>query len=254
MPRLQIETLHDDEDLLVVNKPAGVLTVPGRQGGKSIGEVLTRVTGKEQELRYVHRLDRHTSGVLVLARNVDAQRKLSEQFEQRTVEKQYVALVQGEPLDDSGMVHAAIAPDARVTGKMRVSTSTSKSKSAQTRWRVIERFRFASLVRCWPLTGRQHQIRVHMQLLQHPLLVDPLYGGAEAFYLSSVKSNYKQSWNRPERPLIDRLTLHAERITIQHPRTGRNLQIDAALPKDFRATLNQFRKLTDKASEKSQDD
>jgi RluA family pseudouridine synthase len=241
MARTQIDILFDDDDLLVINKPAGVLTVPGRDGGRSVREAIAAIEGQEQDLRIVHRLDRHTSGVLVLTRTVEAQRSLSQQFESRTVEKQYLAIVQGNPPDDSGMIHAALGPDPRVTGKMRVSES--KGKPAQTRWRVQERFGFATLMRCWPLTGRQHQIRVHLQLINHPLLVDPLYGGAEAFFLSSVKPDYKPSHNRPERPLLDRLSLHAERITFKHPRTGQNLQIDAALPKDFRATLNQFRKL-----------
>lgn len=238
MARRHLDILYDDADLLVIDKPAGMLTVPGRDGGRSVREA---IVGGEQALRIVHRLDRHTSGVLVLARTVEAQRSLTQQFESRAVEKEYLALVQGDPADESGMVHAALAPDPRITGRMRVATS--KGKPAETRWWVEERFGFATLVRCRPLTGRQHQIRVHMQLIRHPLLVDPLYGGAEAFYLSSVKRDYKPSHNRPERPLLGRLSLHAERICFRHPRTEQPLRIEASLPKDFRATLNQFRKL-----------
>ncbi len=121
--------------------------------------------------------------------------------------------------------------------------SDKESKPAQTRWRLIERLGPASLVRCWPLTGRQHQIRVHLQLMGLPLLVDPLYGGAEAFYLSSVKADYHASRRHEERPLIARLTLHAESITFAHPRTSQQVKIDAPLPRDFRALLTQLRKL-----------
>lgn len=237
----KIEVLWEDDDLLVVNKPAGVLTVPGRQGGASLREAIAALTGVERDLRLVHRLDRETSGVLVMVKTVEAQRDLTRQFEKRTVEKQYLALVRGEPDDDSGLIHAALAPHPRITGKMVVKES--KGKSAQTRWRVVERFGSASLIRCWPLTGRQHQIRVHLHLIGLPLLVDPLYAGTEAFLLSSLKPGYRPSSRHEERPLIERLTLHAEVIAFAHPTTAAPMRIEAPLPKDFRATLNQFRRL-----------
>lgn len=235
----EIEVLLEDDDLLVVNKPAGVLTVPGRQGGESIREVLARQTGKAQSFRIVHRLDRETSGVLVLARHVDAQRGLSEQWLEREVAKQYLAIVRGSPLDDSGHIHAAIGEHPRTAGKMVIS---DQGKSAETRWRVVERLGLASLLRCWLLTGRQHQIRVHMQLIGLPLLVDPLYTGKDAFYLSEAKADYHASRRHEERPLIARLTLHAEAITFRHPRDGREMHIEAPLPKDLRAVLTQLRK------------
>jgi 23S rRNA pseudouridine1911/1915/1917 synthase len=237
----QIDILFEDDWLLIVNKPAGVLTIPGRQGGESIREVLQRQTGKEQTFRLVHRLDRGTSGALVLAKTVEAQRGVSDQFFHHKVEKQYLAIVRGSPEDESGLIHAAIGPHPRVVGKMRVSEK--EGKPAQTRWRVLERFGLAALVRCFPLTGRQHQIRVHMALLGFPLLVDPLYGGGEGLYLSQIKGNYRASAGHDERPLIGRLTLHAESIQFAHPSTGRTVRIEAPQPKDFRAALTQLRKL-----------
>jgi RluA family pseudouridine synthase len=236
----EIEILLEDDDLLVIHKPAGVLSVPGRDGGESIREVLARQRGAPQDFRLVHRLDRDTSGVMVLAKHVDAQRSLSDQFLARSVTKQYLAIVRGSPEDDSGLIHAAIAQDERRPGRMRITDKDGKP--AQTRWRVVERLGIATLVRCWPLTGRQHQIRVHLRLMGMPLLVDPLYGESDAFYLSHVKPDYSASRRHGERPLIARLTLHAEAISFSHPRTNQPMQIEAPPPKDFRAVLTQLRK------------
>ncbi len=237
-----IEILFEDDALLVVNKPAGVLTVPGRQGEESIREVLARQTRREQDFRIVHRLDQGTSGVLVFAKTVEAQRSLSEQFLERQVEKQYLAIVRGAPEVDSGHILAPIGEDPRTPGKMRIDAK--EGKEAETHWRVVERFGAAALVRCFPRTGRQHQIRVHLTYIGFPLLVDALYAGRCEFRLSEFKPGYHPSARHEERPLIARLSLHAESITFAHPSTGSPLKLDAAYPKDFRATLTQLRKLT----------
>jgi 23S rRNA-/tRNA-specific pseudouridylate synthase len=109
---------------------------------------------------------------------------------------------------------------------------------------VVERLGPFALLRCHPLTGRQHQIRVHLQLMSMPLLVDPLYAETNGFYLSSVKPDYHPSARREERPLIGRLSLHAESLKFTHPVHGARMHVEAPLPKDFRATLTQLRKLT----------
>lgn len=237
----RIEILHEDDALLVINKPAGVLSVPGRHGGQSVREVLERQTGRPQEFRLVHRLDRDTSGVMVLAQTVEAQRALSEQWFERDVEKQYLAIVRGQPQDDSGHIAAPIGEDPKRVGRMRIDQKDGKP--SETRWRVVERLGVASLVRCWPLTGRQHQIRVHMKLIGYPLLVDPLYTETEGFFLSSVKMGYKASGLEGERPLIGRLTLHAEAVVFRHPTTRQPVRFESPEPKDFRAVLTQLRKL-----------
>jgi len=236
-----IDVLFADDDLVAVNKPAGLLTVPGRRGGVSLREVIGEAAGVTGSLLLVHRLDRQTSGVLVLARTKDAHRALQQQFQQRQVRKEYLAVVRGEPATDRGTVDVLMAPHGRVTGKMTVKLK--KGKHSQTDWEVVERFGEAALVRCVPLTGRQHQIRVHLAHIGLPLLVDPLYGKAETFYLSSLKPGYRPSGRHEERPLIDRLTLHAHVLAFTHPRDGRPIRIEAPLPKDFRATLEQLRKL-----------
>lgn len=236
----KLEILLDDDDLLVVNKPAGVLTIPDRQGEPGLQEAIAAKLKYKGELRLVHRLDRQTSGVLVLAKTLHAQRVLSKQFKERLVKKHYLALVHGRPGEDSGLIDAPVAPHPKIANKMIVPVK--KGRPSQTQWQVVERFRWLTLVRCLPRTGRQHQIRVHLAHVGMPLLVDELYGEADAFYLSTIKSGYRRSAGREERPMIARLTLHAEAITFQHPSNDATTRIEAPLPKDFRATLNQLRK------------
>ncbi len=236
------EILYQDDHLLAVNKPAGVLSVPGRHGGISLREILAKNEGIEQKLFLVHRLDRETSGVLLLAKSTDAQRNLSQQFENRRIQKEYLAFVQGQPEEDSGMIAAPLGPHPKISGKMTVNQK--KGKPSQTRWKVLERLGGISLLRCSPLTGRQHQIRVHLQLIGYPLLVDSLYSGCDAFYLSQVKPDYRSNRTGREKPLLSRLSLHAEAINFEHPHDCSPMRIEAPLPKDFRATLNQLKKLS----------
>jgi len=237
----RLEILYEDDHLLAVNKPAGVLTIPGRHGGEvALREVIAAHLRIDTPLRLVHRLDRQTSGVLILAKNLAAQRDLSRQFRQREVEKSYLALVRGVPEQSGGLIDAPLAPHPRRPGVMIVAPS--RGRPSQTEWEVVERFRHFALLRCRPLTGRQHQIRVHLKYVGLPLAVDERYGESQALYLSSFKRDYRPSRRGPERPLIDRVTLHAERIVLVHPVHGRHLSLTAPWPKDFKAALNQLRK------------
>ncbi len=229
-----------DEHLLVVDKPAGVVSVAAR-GELSVRDLLVS-TGKltaEEPLRIVHRLDRDASGVIVYARTVEAQRLLTEQFAGRQVEKVYLALVQGYVAAD-GEIDLPLLPDKSGT---HTHVSPRRGKPSLTQYRIVERVAGNTLLECRPLTGRLHQVRAHLAAIGHPLTVDPLYGGGSAVLLSFYKPDYRASTRHDERPLISRLTLHALRISFDHPAGCGRATFEAPLPKDFRATLNQLRRL-----------
>lgn len=243
----KLEILRDDPHWIAVNKPAGLATIPGRAESTSLIEELSRQlslpwTGSaDPRLRIVHRLDKETTGVLLLAKDLPTQRHLSHQFQNNLIRKEYLALVHGRPAESEGIVDAPIAPDDRGSGRMAIHRH---GRPARTDWKLEETFRAYSLIRCFPKTGKTHQIRLHMRLLGCPLAIDPLYaplppGKPPGLFLSAVKRHYRPAAHAPEKPLIDRLTLHAERLTF-HDAQGLEITVLAQLPKDFRAALNQL--------------
>ena len=235
------EILHLDAEVVVVDKPPHVLSAPGRGAEATMAELLRRrpELADNSALRIVHRLDRDASGVLIYARTLGAQRHLVSQFAGRRVEKMYYALVSGY-VEHDGEVDLRLVFDPR---RNRVEAGTRRGRPALTRYRVAQRVAGNTLLECRPLTGRTHQIRAHLAAIGHPLSVDPLYGGGQALLLSRYKAGYHPSGRRPERPLIERLTLHALRIAFEHPTTETTLTLEAPVPKDFRATLTQLGRL-----------
>ncbi|MBU3741352.1 MAG: RNA pseudouridine synthase, partial [Candidatus Kapabacteria bacterium] len=179
MKRERLEELYCDDAIVVVNKPSGLLSIPDRFD-KELPNVRGLLQQKYGEIFVVHRLDRETSGVLIMARTADAHRHLSEQFEHHTVTKLYHAVVSGIVDRDEIPISIAIAPDQRRKGLMKPS---ARGKEARTNLRVLERFRVATLIECELVTGRQHQIRVHCSAIGHPLLVDADYGRSTQFML-----------------------------------------------------------------------
>ncbi len=226
--------------MVVVNKAPGLLSIPDRFEPErpNLKHLLEAHYG---EIYVVHRLDRETSGLLCFARNAEAHRQLSLQFEERTVEKIYLALVDGIPVPPEGQIEAGIAPHPSQAGKMITS---SRGKAALTLYRVVETFRHFALVELSIKTGRTHQVRVHFQSIGHPLAVDPLYGRRNSFLLSEIKGkNYRQGkFQEEERPLLTRTSLHALRLTLTHPGTGQRQTFEAPLPKDLAAVVKQLRK------------
>jgi len=235
------EILHQDDGLLVINKPARVLSVSGRGSAPTISQLLheRKLVPPDEPFRPIHRLDRDASGVIVFARTVEAQRHLTEQFVRRTVDKVYLALVCGR-LDGAGMVDLPIAKTGSCN---RARIDSEKGKPSRTRYQVLELFRDFSLVECRPLTGRLHQIRVHMAAIGHPLAVDPIYGGGGEIVLSALKTGYRPSARHQERPILARVALHAHRITVDDPGGRGAVDFEAPLAKDIRATVNQLRRL-----------
>jgi len=232
--------LFQDDAMVAVNKTAGIAVLPGR--GRE--ECILGLLAADPALggikpRAVHRLDADTSGVLIVALTPEAQKALAEQFRKRTVVKEYEALVRGTPLHESGSVDLPIGLDPH--NKRQMAIRGMEPRKARTKWVVEERFAGVTLLKVVPVTGRRHQIRVHLKAMGYPLAVDPLYGGTDLM-LSEFKRKYKLGKFQEERPLMARLTLHARRLTFVHPTSGAEMMLEAELPKDFRSTLEALRK------------
>src|SRR5688572_15779204 len=190
-----LEILFRDDHLVAVFKPAGVATIPGRDESESVLEQLGRQLNlawsgeADPRVRVVHRLDKDTSGVLLFALNRAAQQHVSHQFQNNTVEKEYLALVRGRPPGKEGVVDAPLAPHP--TSAKRMAVTKHGGRPARTEWRLEESFRGFSLIRCFPKTGKTHQIRVHLAHVSLPLAIDPLYASAQPIFLSQFKRGYR---------------------------------------------------------------
>jgi len=248
--KLKLEILWTSDDAVAVSKPAGLATIPGRGETDSVLERLAGQLGlpdrgtADPRLRVVHRLDKETSGVLLFAKNIDAQRHLSHQFQNNTISKEYLALVTGRPPEKEGEIDAPLARHPSSPKQMAIVTHGGRP--ARTLWKIEETFRELTLLRVFPKTGKTHQIRVHLHSIGLPLAIDPLYhpippGRPTGIYLSRFKRSYSPTQGEEERPLIDRLTLHAEKLSFVD-RQGQTIGVECPLPKDFRAVLNQLRR------------
>ncbi len=221
-----MRVLYQDGDLLAVDKPAGWLVIPGRGAPeRTLREEAEALVGR---VWVVHRLDRGTSGVLLFARTAAAHRALNLAFDRQAVSKRYLAIVRGAPPEQR--VTAALAPARR--GRMRPARPNDpRGKAAATYLRLLEAFPARpplpalALVEAIPETGRTHQIRVHLAVAGSPLAVDPDYGEGDPLR------------DEAGRVLVDRTPLHAARIEVDHPATGRRLVLDAPLPEDMARTI-----------------
>jgi 23S rRNA pseudouridine1911/1915/1917 synthase len=216
---IDLDVLFEDDDLLVINKPAGLVVHPGagHQTHTLVNALLAHcknlsgIGGKERP-GIVHRLDKETSGALVIAKNDATHRDLAKQFADRTIGKVYLALVAGVPRQSSGIIDAPIA--RHPVHRKKMSVAQRAGRSAKTEYRVLRSSGDASVVECTIHTGRTHQIRVHLHHLGHPVLGDKLYGG-------------KRAGNLP------RQMLHAWKLSFRHPRTGKTMSFTAPIPQDF---------------------
>lgn len=239
------EVLFEDEAVLVVNKPAGVSITAdrGQRSAPFLGACVHHFKATKQDPiprpRVVHRLDKETSGAVIIAKSRLAMQKMTEQFTGVGIEKEYVALVLGVPHKQEGEIDLPIGQEVR-TGRLRAGGKDPRP--AKTKFSVLQSFRGYSLVAAQPITGRQHQIRVHLEAVGHPLAVDRLYGGQSQILLSDFKRKYVPNRRDEERPLMDRLSLHSRRVKFTSPASGEVVEVSAEYPKDFRITLKQLDK------------
>jgi 23S rRNA pseudouridine1911/1915/1917 synthase len=255
MPRQQLDLsiIYEDDDLLVIDKPAGLLVIPDRWDASKptvvklaraylTGQTASKgtVSAEPSRIWVVHRLDRDTSGVLILAKSDRVHAALSQQFERGTVTKTYLALISGQGIRAEGTIRLPIGAHAQRPGMMVIQRR--QGKSALTRYAVAERFRGYTLLEVRPRTGRSHQIRVHLQAIGHPLAIDPLYGSSEPLLLSALKPSYRPKPGAVERPLMTRLTLHAQALELIHPTRGQVCTWMAPLPKDLAAVLRNLQR------------
>jgi RluA family pseudouridine synthase len=237
-----LEVLFESESALVLAKPAGLPTVPDRlRSAASVHAELERLR-PGADLRIVHRLDRDTSGCLLLAKGLEAARHYGDLFEQGLVEKEYVALVHGAMVGGGEVrIEAYLGPDRRRPGKVVASSKPQRGfRAARTDVALEEAFHRHTLVRLRPHTGRGHQLRVHLAGKGHPIVADRDYGG-RVLLLSELKPGYKSRPGTVERPLLERQFLHARRLTCQAPDSDR-VAVEAPLPSDLQICLDKLRR------------
>lgn len=230
--------LFENEDFIVVNKPAGLLSIPDRHT-ETLPSMSRMLEQRMGQIFVVHRLDRDTSGVMVFAKTGQMHKSLSDQFQSRQIDKAYLGLVTGRVWEKEGSVDLPIAEDPSSKGRM---TTAKKGKAALTTFEVVEAFTLYTLLKISIYTGRTHQIRVHMKALGHPIAMDGVYGTGSPFYLSFIKKKYRVGrFQEEEKPLMSRMALHAASLSL-NDKNGQRLLFEAPLPKDFQAVLQQLRK------------
>lgn len=246
----ELPVLFEDEHLLALDKPTRMLTSPDRYDPQrpNLMKLLHAAIeqgkpwAKQRGLTYLmnaHRLDFETSGVILLAKSKPALVKLANLFGAETiVQKTYIALVHGNPVKESFEVDAKLAPHPVKIGLIRVDEKNGKR--AKTRFELVEKFSNYSLLHCHPATGRTHQIRVHLRQAGLPIVGDELYDGSPLL-LSRLKRDYRLKPNRTERPLMDRVALHAEELKLPHPMVGTEIVIRSPWPKDIAVAVKYLR-------------
>jgi 23S rRNA pseudouridine1911/1915/1917 synthase len=230
-------TIFENDDFIVLNKPSGMLSIPDRT--QSQPSLKDHLIDKFGGIFTVHRLDAATSGVIVFAKNEITHKHLSQQFEDRSTLKIYNGLVTGKLSEPTGVIDEPIAEHYSQKGMMMTS---DKGKPSVTEYTLLEQFRSYSWMQFHILTGRTHQIRVHMKHLGHPVACDELYGDGKPVLLSSFKKKFNLAKSaEEERPILNRLALHAAQLSFTN--IDNELQtFEALLPKDLRALLQQLRK------------
>jgi 23S rRNA pseudouridine1911/1915/1917 synthase len=248
--KMDLNIVYEDDHLMIINKPAGMVVHPG--SGNYSGTLLNGVSYYLQQINpnltedtlprfgLVHRIDKNTSGLLVLAKTDAAMRHLAKQFFDHTVKRQYIALIWGDPENDEGTIIAHVGRHQRFRKLFEAYPEGDHGKEAITHYKVLERFGYVTTVQCVLETGRTHQIRVHMKYLGHPLFNDDFYGG-DKIVKGTVYTRYKQFVENCF-ALCPRQALHARTLGFVHPATGEEMFFEAPIPDDITSVIDKWRK------------
>jgi 23S rRNA pseudouridine1911/1915/1917 synthase len=248
---IPLDIVYEDDDVIIVNKQAGLVVHPGH--GNYTGTLLhalahyfkaTGQTNVDNGFGYlVHRIDKNTTGLLLVAKNEEAQTMLAQQFFNHTIDRKYVALVWGEPKEEEGTIIGRIGRNPKDRQQMTVfQDGDDKGKEAITHYKIIKKFGYVTLVECQLETGRTHQIRVHMKYIGHPLFNDERYGG-HRILKGTTFTKYKQFVQNCFK-IIPRHSLHAKSIGFTHPVTGEKLYFESELPADMSEVLKKWENYT----------
>ena len=252
---IPLDIVYEDDDLLVVNKPAGLVVHPGHGNYEhtllhalawhfehsEVSNQKSAIDINDPSIGLVHRIDKDTSGLLLIAKTPEAKAHLAKQFFDHTTERTYNALVWGTFKEQSGTIEGALARDNRDRTIYRVwdLEECPQAKEAVTHWRVLEQFPYVTLVECRLETGRTHQIRVHMKHIGHPLFCDEKYGGCEI--LKGLRTQKYKQYIENCFALCPRQVLHARTLGFTHPRTGERMFFDSQWPEDMTNVINKWR-------------
>ncbi|MBK8955824.1 MAG: RluA family pseudouridine synthase [Saprospiraceae bacterium] len=247
---IPLNIVYEDETLLVVNKISGMVVHPaaGIRSGTLVNALAHHFYGPGQELmaknRYglVHRIDKETSGLLVVAKTEYAHAHLAKQFFDHSIEREYLALVWGEPNPPSGTIEANIGRDPRQRKRQCIFPEGLEGKHAVTHYELVETYYYTSLVKCKLETGRTHQIRVHMKYIGNPLFNDDKYGG-DRILKGTIFNKYRQFVENCFE-ILPRLALHARSLGFIHPETKKSMYFECELPEDFKALLHKWKNYT----------
>lgn len=244
---IPLNIVYEDDDLVVVNKEAGMVVHPahGNFNGTLVNALMYHLkdvplfSSGEVRPGLVHRIDKNTSGILVVAKTDIAMNRLAKQFFDRTSSRRYIALVWGNMDTDEGTITGHIGRNIRDRRKMQVFPEGDQGKHAITHWKVIERLGYVNLVECKLETGRTHQIRAHFEYIKHPLFNDDTYGG-DAIVKGTRFTKYKQFVENCF-AICPRQALHAKSLGFKHPTTGKQMDFDSELPKDMQQVIEKWR-------------
>ncbi len=228
---VDIPVLYEDDHLLIVNKPPDMAVHSTNPWGKNDLIQQLRRQRDCRELYLAHRIDRETSGIVVITKTTDASRRMGEAFVGRDIEKEYTAIVFGELKDEKGSIELPICRDENSIVKIKMTAREGRGAPSKTEFEVLSRHNGFTMVRAMPKTGRQHQIRVHFAAIGHPLVGDKIYKD-ERLFLEFIQNDFTEEMRREL--LLPRHALHASRISFKHPVTGTMLDIESEIPEDLR--------------------